>query len=125
MTDNNFQLDPKFMAGVALIGRTGAKNFRVGYSDPDEGEPTVWYAAAGYDRGGEAGAALNPVKAVMRLCEQLIDGGTCTHCHQLTIFDENPGDSPFDSLLGMMGCVYAWDPELATFRRSCEGETTA
>jgi hypothetical protein len=109
MTDDNFALDPKFMAGVALIGRTGAKNFRVGYSDPDDGEPTVWYAAAGSDLGGEAGAALDPVKAVMRLCEQLIDGGTCTHCHQLTIFDDNPG-------------VYAWDPELATFRRGCEGD---
>lgn len=57
----------------------------------------------------------------MRLCEQLIDGGTCAHCYQLTIFDENPSDGPFDDLLSMMGCVYAWDPELSTFRRSCEG----
>lgn len=132
--NDDFQVDPRFVAGVALIGRTGARDFRVGYSDPDDGEPGVWYATARWSAitsgptihlngAAEAAGAMNPVTAVMRLCEQLIDGGTCTHCHQLTIFDDNPGDSPFDTLLGMMGCVYAFDPELATFRRSCEGDT--
>jgi hypothetical protein len=124
---------PRFVAGVAMLGRTGARDFRVGYSDPDDGEPTVWYAVATWDsvtagptvhRSGaaEAAGAMDPVTAVMRLCEQVIDGGTCAHCHQLTIFDANPSDSPFDSLLEMMGCVYAWDPELATFRRGCESD---
>lgn len=123
MTEPTFQLDPKFIGGVELIRRTGARDFRIGWSPEEDGPPTVWYAVATYDAGAEAAAALDPVKAVMRLCEQLVDGGICRHCHQQSIFDDNPGDSPFDSLLGMLGCVYAWDPELSTFRRSCEGDT--
>lgn len=118
---DDYRLDPKFIAGVELIGRTGSRSFRLGWSD-DGNDPTVWYAVATYDRGAEAAGALDPVKAVLRLCEQIIDGGICTHCHQSTIFDDNPGDSPYDVLLGAMGCVYAWDPELSTFRRSCEGD---
>ena len=59
---------------------------------------------------------------MIRLCEQVIDGGLCTHCKRRTIFDAEPSDTVFDDALVAMGCVYAWDPELATFRRSCEGD---
>ena len=124
------ELDPRFTAGVKLIERTGARDFRIGHSDPDDGEPIVWYAVATYKRRpgtrarnpGEAAGALDGVTAVLRLCEQLIDGGQCMHCHQPTIFDPNPQDTPLDDLLDAMGCVYAWDPELLTFRRGCEGD---
>lgn len=124
-------LDPRFVAGVDLLGRTGARDFRIGWSHEDDGPPTVWYAVATWKghrdprigHGAEAAGALNPTAAVMRLCERVIDGGECAHCGQLTIFDDNPGDSPFDTLLEAMGCVYAWDPELRTFRRGCEGDT--
>jgi hypothetical protein len=115
-------LDPRFMAGVALLGRTGAKGFRVGFSDEADGEPQVWYAVVTYEHGAEAAAGLTPLRAVMRLCEQVIDGGRCAHCGEQTIFDDNPNDGPLDELLDALGCVYAWDPELATFRRSCEGK---
>jgi len=136
-TDEPLIDSPRLLAGVKLIERTGARNFRIGYSPEEDGEPVVWYATATWfmrsgrpvadARGGaqvryEAAAAMNGTTAVMRLCEQVIDGGLCTHCKQLTIFDENPGDSPFDTLLDAMGCVYAWDPELSTFRRGCEGD---
>lgn len=129
MNATDYALDPRFVAGVEMLGRTGAKDFRVGWSDEADGPPTVWYAVATWGghpdprigRGAEAAGALNPVAAVMRLCERVIDGGTCAHCGQLTIFDDNPDDSPFQSLLEAMGCVYAWDPELRTFRRGCEG----
>jgi hypothetical protein len=128
---------PKLVAGVKLIERTGARNIRIGYSDEADGVPVVWYATATWfvrsgrpvadARGGaqsrhEAAGAMNGITAVMRLCEQIIDGGMCLHCERPTIFDDNPGDSPFDDLLEAMGCVYAWDPELATFRRGCEGD---
>jgi len=108
--------EPRLVAGVDLLGRTGARSFRVGYSDPDDGEPTVWYAAGVWSAGAEAAAALDPVTAVMRLCEQVVDGGICTHCGRPTIFvaDVNGGD-----LLDAIGCVTAFDPELATFRRDC------
>jgi hypothetical protein len=127
------ELDPKFIAGVKLIERTGARSFRIGHSDDDDGDPVVWYATAtwsvtssgrpGAATAHEAAGAIHPVVAVMRLCDQVITGGQCAHCHQPTIFDENPADTPFDALLDAMGCVYAWDPELRTFRRSCEGDT--
>lgn len=115
---------PKYLAAVKLLQRTGARTYRVGYSDPEDGEPTVWYAVGEWRGGGaEAAGGLDPITATLRLCEQVIDGGQCAHCNRPTIFDDNPGDGPFDSLLMAMGCVYGWDPELATFRRSCEGES--
>lgn len=122
--------DPRFLAAVKLLERTGAKTFRIGYSDEDDGPPTVWYACATWQHvtagptvhsGGEAAAALDPVQAVLRLCEQVIDGGECTHCRRPTIFEADmPMGTAIDHVLDDMGCVYSWDPELATFRRSCE-----
>lgn len=111
--------DPRLPAAVTLLGRTGAQNFRIAFSDPDDGEPTVWYACAQWPAGAEADAALSPLGAVLRLCERVIDGGQCTHCARTTIFVEDTNTTGLDS----MGCVYAWDPELATFRRACEGST--
>jgi hypothetical protein len=67
----------------------------------------------------EAAAAIDPVTATLRLCAQVIDGGHCAHCHRLTIFIEDADDP---GPLGRAGCVYQWDPELVTFRRSCEGD---
>lgn len=113
---------PKLLAAVKLLERTGAQTYRTGYSDPGDGPPTVWYAVAEWPGNkAEAGAALDPVTATLRLCEAVIDGGQCAHCKRLTIFDDNPGDGPYDALLDAMGCVYGWDPELSTFRRGCEG----
>lgn len=123
-------LDPRFLAGVQLLERTGAHSFRIGYSPDDDGPPTVWYAVATWEQraaGGyrvkgtgrsEAAAAMDGTTAVLRLCEQVIDGGDCTHCGRRTIF---VADTDTD-LLDELGCVYSWDPELATFRRGCEGE---
>jgi hypothetical protein len=125
--------DPRFIAGVQLLERTGARNFRIGYSDEADGEPIVWYACATWKRikapaatwhgdYSEAAGALDPTAAVIRLCELVVDGGTCTHCGRPTIFDDNVSDTPIDALFNEMGCVYGWDPELATFRRGCEGD---
>jgi len=123
--------DPRFVGGIDMLGRTGARDFRVGYTDPEEGEPVVWYAVARWQKGPdgrplakggravhEAAGAMNPLDAVMRLCEQVIDGGMCAHCGLVTIFVTDTDTE----LLDQMGCVYAWDPELATFRRNCEGD---
>lgn len=118
MTDP--RLDPRFIAAVQLLERTGAQSFRIGYSHEDDGPPVVWYAVAEWTGNrAEAAASIHPVRAVLRLCEEVIDGGECTHCRRRTIFAADT-DTAF---LDEMGCVYAWDPELATFRRSCEGDT--
>jgi hypothetical protein len=131
------ELDPRFVAGVDLLRRSGMRTFRVGYSDEADGDPVVWYAVGtwGLDPrtrrplpvGGrishEAAASIHPVQAVLRLCEQVIDGGTCAHCGKRTVFSPDV-DSTFEQMLtaGLEGCLYAWDPELATFRRGCEGD---
>jgi hypothetical protein len=115
--------DPRMLAGVDMIGRTGATDIRIGFSDPDDGDPVIWYVVATWERVGkkisEAAAALDPLNALMRLCEVVIDGGHCTHCGKMTSFVLDTDTA----LLDMFSCVYSWDPELGTFRRQCEGDT--
>jgi hypothetical protein len=55
---------------------------------------------------------------VLRLCAQVVDGGRCTHCRRPTGLSEDLDAMPLDRLV----CWYQWDPELATFRRGCEGD---
>lgn len=71
------ELDPRALAGVDLLRRTGAHQFQVRYSDDEQ--PVVWIAAASW-RGKnpvtrkdhehwEVAGALDPTAAIMRLCE--------------------------------------------------------
>lgn len=124
--------DPKFIAAVDMIRRTGARTFQCRYQDDEP--PTVWVAIAEHVHGPDGipvpapqhgkqtwsvAAGLHPVTAVLRLCEQLIDGGICAHCNKGTAFDTGFTDNFLDEIF----CWTQWDPELATFRRSCEGAT--
>jgi hypothetical protein len=114
-------IDPRLSAGMNLLGRTGAKTFRIGHSGEDDGPPFVWYAVATWpDDKADAAGGLDPTTAVLRLCERVIDGATCKHCERPAMFIPDIDTSPFDRL-GC--CIYAWDPELATFRRDCEADT--
>jgi len=105
--------DPRFGPAVELIGRTGAEEFQIRYCE--EEQPLVWVAAARWRGTWEAAGAMNPVRAVFRLADIVIDGGTCTHCHRPTAFEPDVG-ATWPAFL----CPYQWDPELATFRRGCE-----
>jgi hypothetical protein len=132
-------MDPRMTAGIDLLRRTGAKQVQLRYSDDEE--PTVWMAVVewrvdpsrgvpvaegevespqvGYDA---AAAVGSPVLAVLRLCERVISGPSrCVHCQCPARFDatleDHVGDEEF--------CWYQWDPELATFRRGCEGDFKA
>ena len=112
---------PKMTAGITMLRRTGATQVQIRYSDDEQ--PVIWMAVAGYpgDR-WETAASLDPERAVLRLCEQLIDGGQCTHCRRPAGFEPDALESmPADRAF----CWYQWDPELAVFRRGCEGETPA
>jgi hypothetical protein len=113
------ELDPRAAAGVKMIGRTGATSIQIRYQDDEQ--PVVWMAVGEWTGGRqEVGAGFDPTRAVLRLCEQVIDGGQCAHCHRPTGFEPDQLDTmPFDPLV----CWYQWDPELATFRRGCEGDT--
>jgi hypothetical protein len=106
--------DPVFLAAVALIGRTGAKELTIGFSD--EHVPAVWFAAVKYRRAYEAAGAMDPRQAVLRLLDQLLDGGACTHCGKPTGVTVKQGTQPLSALI----CWYQYDPEMKTFRRDCE-----
>ena len=113
--------EPKLLAAIDLLKRTGASGMQLRYSDDEE--PVIWLTVAAYKRGDEerheVDAALDPVTATLRLCERLVDGGTCTHCHRPTGLDPDTLDTmPLDELV----CWYQYDPELETFRRGCEGD---
>ncbi len=113
--------DPRFVAAVKLIERTGSKSFQIRFCD--EEEPVVWIAIADYIRDGKTyykfGAAVNPITAVFRLLEDAIDGAECVHCHRPAAFEadsEDGLDLPGDSFI----CWYTYDPRTKTFRKGCE-----
>lgn len=133
MSADAVRQDPRMVAGLALLGRTGARSVRIGYHDDEE--PVVWFACAEYQAPGdprsgnparraatpvhEAAGAMTPVLAVLRLCEQLVDGGRCTHCSRPAGLEPDSIETmPLDDLV----CWYQFDPELETFRRGCEGD---
>jgi hypothetical protein len=106
----------------AIIGwlpRLGVQQVQIRYSDEDL--PVVWMAVAVTPVGMDAAAGLNPNTALRRLAEQLVDGGTCTHCHCPTMidFDFANARTRFNIRTNPPVCWYVHDPELNTFRRSC------
>jgi hypothetical protein len=110
--------EPRLLAGIDLLRRTGAAETQIRFHDDEK--PVVWIAVAVYSQGAEAAGALDPVLAVLRLCEQVIDGGQCVHCKRPAGLDPDTLDRmPLDKLV----CWYQYDPELQTFRRGCEGDT--
>lgn len=128
----DYTIDPRFIAAVKLLERTGSASFRIGYTDENEdGKPVIWHATVEYRRQHgiafsrihEVDAALDPVTATLRLCERVIDGGRCAHCGKSTVFAGGTDSSHEQKVArGVNGCLYAWDPELETFRRDCEGD---
>ena len=107
--------DPRFIAAIDLLRRTGARRIQIRYSDDEQ--PVVWFLVASYGGGRwDTAAGPNPLIAALRLCESLIDGGQCKHCNRPSGFDEDFDTMPLNDVV----CWYQFDPELATFRRGCE-----
>jgi hypothetical protein len=99
-----------------MLGRTGATQFQIRYCE--EEQPIIWMAAASWDGHWEVAASMSPLDAIFRLCDQVVDGGTCAHCGKPTGFvPDSEGLMPGQELI----CWYRFDPELKTFRRGCEG----
>jgi hypothetical protein len=126
------------MACVDLIRRTGSTVFQLRYSDDEE--PMVWMAVATYPSAlampntsglgkqlrikhkAECASALDPILAVHRLCEQLIDGGQCVHCKRATMMEEN-WSNPVNDVFKYLDREFCWrvyDPELKTFTIGCQ-----
>jgi hypothetical protein len=108
--------DPRIMAAIDLVGRTGANEFQFRFADDER--PTIWMAIGRWDDTYEVGASTSPDVAIFRLLDEIIDGGTCTHCNKPAGFEESINPMPLSDLV----CWYQWDPELKVFRRGCGGD---
>jgi hypothetical protein len=112
-------VDRKMVAAIEWVRSTVSKTFQLRYQDDEQ--PVVWMALAGFpDDHYEVAAALNPLRAVLRLCEKIGDGGVCTHCSRPSGFEP---DSLNLMPMSDVVCWYQWDPELGKYRRGCEGDT--
>jgi hypothetical protein len=107
--------EQKLVAAFDLIGRTGASEVQIRHSPEDE-PPVNWTAIARWDKTWECAAAMTPLLAIFRLCDQVIDGGRCTHCRKPSGFDPNMDAMPLNQFV----CWYQWDPSTRSFKRGCE-----
>lgn len=109
--------DRRIVAIADLVGRSSAEQFQLRYSD--EEKPVVWMALAVYSGSRwDVAAGHTPLEAASRLLEQLVDGGTCQRCGRGTAVADDQDDVV--EALDAAVCWYVYDPELNTYRRSCE-----
>lgn len=109
--------DPRFTAAIDLLHRTGSMEFQIRYDE--EQDPIVWVAVGRWGETYEAAGAMTPLKAVTRLLEAAMDGGTCAYCTKPTgVTTDWRNEMP----LGDHVCWWIYDPETEKFRRGCEGE---
>lgn len=124
--------DPQLTAGIDMLRRTGAADVSLRSFDDDD--LVVWVVVVRYRMANgrpqptgpitntEVAAGSTPLEAVLRLCERVMDGGECAHCHRPVMFEPDFNPSPLDALIAATGiCMTTWDPELKTYRRDCEG----
>lgn len=108
-------------AAIEMIGRSGAKSCEVRLSPPEAPDgQRVWLVIADYGDKWDVGAGQSPGLAAERLLDQLLDGGQCQHCRRPTGVAHGLETMP----LAEHVCWYQYDPELNTYRRSCEGTPT-
>lgn len=110
-----------------LVGRTGATDMQLRYHD--DVQPVIWIGVALYERGThmvdgsitdrtafQVAAGPSPVEALWQLVTVLVNGGECAHCGKVTAIERD-----FTAQHDDDRCWYKFDPEVVTFRRSCEG----
>lgn len=133
------ETDSRFMAAFDLIGRTGAASLQI-REVVEDGPPTVYVAVAEYKPGSRGldadtrehgtlaapyfavAAGLTPLQALEALMVETIDGAECNVCLKVTAVSREFTD-PLPAETADWFCWRQWDPELQTYRRSCEGDT--
>jgi SEC-C motif len=124
--------DPRLAAAVHALRRTGMVNIAIRYQDDEE--PTVWMAVGEWNvqddgipvpagSGGttihEVAGGLTPTQAVVRLLNEVVDGGLCMHCRRpVGATEEWRQEMPLANVV----CWQVYDPETEKYRRSCEGD---
>lgn len=118
--------DPQLAACIGLLRRTGAHEVQLRYQDDEE--PTVWIAVAtwktdpagrpapnGVQTRHDAAGAMDPLAAVQRLCEVVVDGAECANCRRPTgvTFDYEP--MPLRENV----CWWQYDTDTQKFVRDC------
>lgn len=110
-----------------LARRGGAARWTIHHTEEGDG-PVVWVAVAemrkGYGREPIiTGSGIDPYRAAHDLAERILDGGQCAHCLRVIVVEEHDAPVGGPALLPeSVTCPYAYDPELKTYRRGCEGE---
>lgn len=83
--------DDALIAGVDLVGRSGARSIEIGYLHDDvPAEEADWWASANY-RGTKLQVehAPSPVAAVEALALRVLAGGMCNHCKKLVALQDD------------------------------------
>lgn len=127
MSDDG-RLNPKFIAALDAVRRTGAISVQIRYQDDEE--PVVWVVVAEHLRDARGlpvgrdrepaeqiwtvGGGLEPTTAAVRCAEQLVDGGTCAHCTKPAALDPD-GDLHLPGF-----CLLRWRAKTATFVQDCQ-----
>jgi hypothetical protein len=126
------EMKARVVAATEVVARTGASSVTLRFSDPDEDEdggPTVWIAISTHRQGERevcsVAAGLNPLAALYRLCDELVDGGMCAKCGRPTAFiqDESGGPMP-RKIEGREVCWTSWDAPSEKFMRDCDRPRT-
>ncbi len=96
------------LAGVDVIGRSGAKDFEFGFLDDNPANPR-WWAKAQYG-GARLGVEgyRSPTAAIESLVRRVLTGGLCTHCGR------------YVKVGGAGGKACRWYRDGRTWRRGCE-----
>ena len=105
--------DKRLPAACALLGHTGAAEVQIRYCE--EEKPVIWMAAGRWGKRWEAAGGMTPLAAVFRLCDEVIDGGQCTHCRKPAGFEPSIDPMPLSRFV----CWYQWDPSTENFVRGC------
>lgn len=129
-TEDKGELDPRFLAAMDLIRRTGATEVQIRYSDDEE--PVVWFVVASFDdptalgqgkipprkKALQIGAGIGPTSAALKCAEVLVTGAECTWCHRRSAMTTDFQLKPLPADI----CWYVYDPDTALFKRGCEDD---
>jgi hypothetical protein len=115
-----FNLDEDaLMAAADLVGRTGAREFQIGFTNDDDGITVAemgWYCHAQYQGTRIIEEGAGPVEAAEALARRLLSGAKCKRCGKLVALSDD-GAVAWDSVALADGTT--WTVEEARAAGQC------